>query len=485
MNIPSAMTMLGFAAQQKLASRNEKRRRSCIDAETAYYGDREGLKQLVADELKRVSSVNPSKVPLVALRIVKRLIGTMAMVYKQPATRAAGTAPEGGALSPGAQAYADILKASDIRQAAPRWDAMGRLHNCVLVRPIFHAAEKRWEFRIYTPANSDVEPDPSDYLRMKTVQYYRTVKNALGLEETEVVEWTADTALAITRLGTAPLPGLPDKRNPYGEIPFAVLRLEDQGDFWGEGATDLVDTAITFLAQYAALLDNSLAQSFSILLAINAGLTRKQTLKSEQGVGEAAKVDLGARSVLTVDVKNGDPLPSLEYVTPEPLLEELTTVLNHLLQVVCWTYGLSAARVVNLMTGGVADTEQSGVAKSLDNADLEELREKHIESYRSFERDLYRVTKLVAKHDAKVELPPVEEFTVDFAELVVKKTFGEIKDERDHLIDMNLSNPAKFAREMNPDLGTDEAALEFVRENAAINEELATTRVIRDALQTG
>jgi hypothetical protein len=460
-------------AQTAIATEEEQRRKLSADDEAIYFGFRKEVEALVAAELKRTTKIELNKIPWMKIDIATRLIDLMAMIYKSPAIRTAGDGQE----SKGAKDYQEVLKNSNINTAAPQWDALARLHNTVLVRPYYYADTGQVEFRIYTPAHTDVISDEIDHRKPELVRYWVDRRNGAGTYEAVAYEWTADTAIKIDGNQGVPMEGLETTANPYGILPFAVLRLREMGEFWGEGASDITSGSIQWLAQLAGLLKNGQDQSFSILLAINTGLG-KVALASE--VGTASTVEIGSSTVIAAEgISKEDPQPSLEYVTPDPKLDELVKILNSILKVLCWRYGISASRAVDLISGAVGVSSESGVAKSLDNADLEELRSRDLEAYRNFEKDLYKVLRVVMRVDAKIELP--EEFRIDFGELAVKQTQAEQHADHDHKVKYNLATPIDFIMEANPDL-TEKEAQKIYDDNKKLNEELMASDVIRESL---
>lgn len=469
------------AQQAKLASDQAARRLEAQKLDDLYFRRPKETRALVEAELKRLTGDDAvaTKAPYRLLPVMRRLVDVVAMCYSDPPTRTAGEGTAG-------DAYQALLKASDIEDLGPRVEAMAHVHNTVLVRPFWDDERKRMEFRVYTPSHTDVLEDPADHTRAKMVQIYVVRPGANGVDETVVYAWTPETAEKITSTGVYPMEGAEGTDNDYGELPFAVLRLEDQGEFWGSGATDLAEGQISYQALESALGKNAVAQGFSKWLGINLGLQGSRVTNASE-ISPYAKVAWGPDKVHCVDGVERESLPpSLEAITPQPMLSELTNVLANLLRSLCWTRGLSSDRAVSLISGSVGQA-QSGVAKAMDNADLEELRKRTIPALRRFEADLYRVTKLVYDTDAAEHfgaLPEPEAFSVDFAEPVIRRTTAEVNQDRLARMEMGLATPVDYEIEDNPDLADDRAQAEQnVRERLEFNREMMDLNALRGSLR--
>jgi len=471
MSIGAFTSTLGFSAQSQWAADEKRRRDAAVARETVYYHWHDELLALVQAELSRVSDVNLDTIPFQPLNICGRIISDLAMIYKKPARRRVGD------VDP----YEGIK--SNINVQARAWDALARLHNTVLVRPFWWKDEERLEYRIYTPAHTEVKWREDDYTRPESVVYYTSRLSPSGMYESIAYEWTSTDARMITAEGEDVIDGLRDTSNPYGELPFVVLRLQDMGDFWGEGATELTQANVQFLAQWSLLLENAQQQGFSIPFGINTGLGRRVLSQSETGSNELRTVGIGPRKGIFVEnVASEEATPSLTYITPQPLLDATGRLLDKSLSLVCWRYGLSMDRLAIIKSDAGLRNGQSGVAKALDNADLEEIREAALETYREFESELYRVTAMVLAKDGGPTLPDPKEFRIDFAELDVKRTFDEIKAEREFKLANGMATVPEFMVEDNPDLKLPDAQKKW-RENMALNEELTLATGIRGALQ--
>lgn len=478
-SVTSTLAQVGFAwARQSMAAAAESTRRSAAqDLEDVYHGIEATTKALWKAELLKVTnSINPEKAPYRQLRILHRMVDQLAMSYKDPAKRTVGASAE----DPANDKYQELLAKSNIGQAMRQAEAMARLHNTVLIRPVWDNEAERLDYRVYTPAHTDVEPMDDDWRRPESVLVYVVTPGTWG-KRTVVHAWRKEEAVRIDHRGDGPLSGADDTANPYGDLPFAVLRLEETGEFWGPGARDLLDGQIGYQVLESALGKNAISQGFSRWLGVNLKLNRS-AITAGSALQDSATVEWGPDKIHCRDeVQTGEVLPDLKAVTPTPAVDALTNVLNNLLRSLCWTRGLSTSRALALVSGAV--TGESGVSKAMDDADLEELRQAAQESLREAERDLYRVTRMVLATDAQIELPDEATFRVEFAEPKVKRTTQEVVADRTFRLAAGLISPAEILMEERP--GLDKATAEdIVQANLQFTRDLLDLNVIRSALQS-
>jgi len=484
MPIPGVGMDKAFQLQGLAAAEEEARRERAAEMLNVYHGFREEVLELVDAELRRVSDVDIEKIPRLLVNITRRVASQIAMVYKRPARRYFTDGKDEAS-----ERLKEILVKSDIDSASRSWDALGFLFNTVLVRPVvdgFVGKIPVVRFLTYNPAHTDVKGLDADYLKPEAVQYYTQMVSEFGAKSWHVTRWTATTAEEITTTGVTGLDGSDDTANKYGMLPFAVLRMEDMGEFWGAGADDLVDANVQFIAQLALLLENGMQQGFSIPFGVNTGLGRKVTVQSETSGGvtnQQPSRGLGPRvGIFVEDVAEGEVPPSLSFVTPDPLLDPISKILNMLVGFISWRYGLSSERVASVVNAAVDN--KSGVSKQMDNADLEEIREQRLESFRRFEADLWTVLRRVLEVDGGVTFEESLVYHVDFSELDVKPSTADVVQLQQHQIANHIRTPVDFIMELNPDLD-EKAAMEQFRKNKAINDELLLARSVEDALGGG
>lgn len=258
--------------------------------------------------------------------------------------------------------------------------------------------------------------------------------------------------------------------NPYGKIPYAILRLEEQNDFWGEGQTDLTNfnEQINFLL--SDLINSGIImQSWGTPVAINCGLS----YKNEKGGTSYRKVRVGAKHPLVIeDVKADEMEPSFEYKSANPMITEIKESIDWMIKLIAITKGLDP----NSFLQEVKAT--SGFSKVVDSLDEMELRQDDIEPCRTYEEERFELTKRVLdvhKSEIKNYKSLKGYFVCDFAEIKPIKSLDEDLKEKEFNLKHNLITPIDIMRDKNPDL-TDEELLKKYEENKTLNKQLDEQR---------
>ncbi len=398
--------------------------------------------------------------------VVPRIINKIAHVYKQPAKRML----DGGAklitennvtktVSPKAdEVYQKVLEGSTINKKAKQWHRLGMLFNTVLVQPIVvkgGTREPYLDFLIHTPAFTIVETDQHQW-NIPTAFYYPIEKIVDGKSQQVLVYWSDTEHYLIDKLGVkhAP-PENAGKVNPYNRLPVAVLRFQDDDDFWGEGKWPLVEGNEEVAVQYSNIAFTALFQTHGQAVAINTGLKGEP----EVGPNRVIKIENAGQA--------GQQQSDFKFVSPNPAIQEVQGMIDWLVKSLHVDEGFSAQQFAT----SIANT--SGIAKLLDNADLDELREDQRQALEDFEHDLFEVTRTV--WNTEVPFRKISEsavFSIAFGEPKVYKTVDEKIKERDSAIKLNLASRVDFILEDNPELTQFEAERilqENIKENLVIS----------------
>jgi hypothetical protein len=273
-----------------------------------------------------------------------------------------------------------VYKQADIDQKSKHWHRLGKLHHTILVQPVVREinGEKRLQFDIWTPNKLTVLEDPKNFLLPQTVMYQVSVTKDSGEKEVQTVVWTKDEHFRLDSKGNRIVdPENPDGVNPYGMIPFAVLRFGEPDCFWGTGET--------LLANVEEKVDVLLIQLMELLVMQSHGQPVLTNARIEGAVQTGPKHPL----VLTP----ADPsLPAtFGFATVSGKVSELTTAIDWLINKVSVMYGLSQSSTME------SSQTASGYAKQLDNWDVIEKRDEDAAVLSEFERSLYIVARQVCE----------------------------------------------------------------------------------------
>ncbi len=328
----------------------------------------------------------------------------------------------------------------------------GYLFNCVLVQPVWR--NERIELDVITPNFCSVETYDNDCMRAEKVMISKSVDN-----EDMIVVWTdkehyyekSDGKQIAVEDENGNSNGL---KNPYGELPFAVLRFQNSSDFWGEPQQDLIENNIWYDVQEMNKYFVEMFQGLGVGLGVNLG---------KNGV-----VSLSPNTMIQVDnVRQEDQTPSITFASTGAPLTELRESLDYFYKRIGNSKGLSAQS----MTNDVSD--QSGISKAYDSAELQIKKDSHKIVMKQFEQDLYEKIRLVYNYNNTEQLSEDLEFKIDIVE---DEPMINVSDEIEittFKLDKNMISIIDLMIKDNPDLNTDEA-MKILEANKKLNEKYLT-----------
>ncbi len=383
--------------------------------------------------------------------VVPRIINKIAQVYKQPARRVL----DGGAVvhigegslsvdRPRAdELFQDILQRSAINRKAKQWHRLALLFNTVLVQPVVmkdYRKESTLDFLIHTPAFTVVETDP-DRWNTPVAFYYPIEKDLAGTSQQVLVYWSVRDHYLIDKFGVKHAPaGNPGMINPYGRLPIAVLRFQDDEEFWGEGKWSLVEGNEEVAVQYSNIAFTALFQTHGQAVAINTGLSGEP----EIGPNRVIKIENAGQA--------GQQQSDFRFASPNPAIEEVQELIDWLVRSLHIDEGISPQQFETEIVNS------SGVAKILDSAEMNEIREDHRQVLEDFEHDLFDVVRTVWNIEVpNRKIPESAVFSIQFGEPKVVKTIDEKIKERESAIALNTGSRVDFIMEDNPELTRQQA----------------------------
>jgi len=412
-----------------------------------YNGDSEQIVYHLGKALgKTFSAEDIAEFQMLYLPLVRRVIDKLCIVYKSGVRRFLDNDKSTEKLNL-------LYHNSDITRKQRQWYRYGRLFHTVLVQPVVRNINgvDVLNYDIHTPNKVTVKERDDNYLLPSELVYQVSARDSRGEPVLHSVYWSDSEHYVLDENNNKIRDeGNLDSINPYRRLPFAVLRMRETEDFWGQGET--------VLANVEEKIDVLLVQLMDLIIMQGHG----------QPVFSNAKLDgdikTGPRHPIQLWPYSPDSQASFSFVSPDAKMADIQSAIDWLIEKTSVMYGLSKTAE----QGQVA----SGFAKMLDNWDLMEIRDEDVEILKGFESDLFDVTKSVVNYEKPngIRLPE-EKFNVEFEqyhypvepaiEIQLKKTNMEF----------GLWTPIDDIMEKDKTL-TFEQAREIWRKNIEVRDEL-------------
>jgi hypothetical protein len=418
-----------------------------------YQNDKSNIDLMIKESMKKMFSPKTMrKMNVRVFNIVPRVIDKLGLVYKYPPQRML----EGGITyetdkttkkstpkqSEDDKRYQEIMQASTIGMKQGQWQKQAKLFNTVLVQPVWMKDDDRsyMDYRIYSPAWTIVTPRKDNYLKIESL-YYPIWKEVKGVIQQVLVYWSDTEHFDVDRNGNkiAP-PDNPEMKNPYGKLPFAVLRMKEGIDFWGDGMWDLIDGSEEVCIQLTNLYYVSIFQAHGQAVAINLNL------KGNPQTGPDTPI-------VSNNAKAGDIPPSFEFKNPNPNLKAVQDLIDWTVKTVQTLRGLGPQQFA-IEQKALA----SGVSKVIDSVEIEEIREDDSTILLLFESDLHEKTVMVYNYEnSGKKINPKAKFSIKFGEKQVVKDGKTQQEERQSKLNMGTASRIDFILEDNPGMTREEA----------------------------
>lgn len=405
--------------------------------------DTKAIKEYLKEDLvKTFSEEDVAEFQLVYMNPVPKIINRISLLYKNPAKREIV----------GDKTGTDRLNSALTKTAYDRFmrelHKHAKLHNTVIAGIVPDGAGSL-RHMILKPDIAEVEEHPDNYLAMKALRY-PTMKEIQGEEQIvyeywseDEYKWTNDEGDQITT------DGAPVKNAGHpGFMPFEVVRMEEQNDFWGDGKQDLIDGVRTnnFLLT-SALVENIIMSAFGQLIGINLDLP---TLK------------LGPKHpILVEDVGEDMARPGLDNVSGTPHTEEIRGTVDWLHKTQGVLNGMPASDFSE-----VQEIHSSGYAKMIDNLELLEEREADALIFLPFEvrylEKFARVWNRTARGGEKLP-ESMDKLKVQFVPVKFPQTQQEKTEKWRFKIESGAYNQIDMILDDHPDWTRDEAKAHFIK----------------------
>jgi len=411
---------------------------------------------------------------------LKQVVNATAMVYKEAADRKALIDDEPD------ERYQEILEETPINTIMRSVNQYTRAANQVLLKTTWR--NSKIDYDILNFDNVVIFTDPKDWKKIIAVKYTidsqlpdydnefrdKGITNIKGLKFEKFsrmflwsIEDNGDSSFVREfEQKDSGEPVLVSKEiNPYKNIkneyilPFTLFtkRYPDTDLLDFTTGTDVFDATVNTAINMVHLNSLIKYQSYKMIV-----------LSSGSDETFRGKIDI-------------DPLSVLKLVDPEGKTSASTLDLHAQIDKV---WAIILARITQIMASygippkafSVSKSGQSGVSIQLDRLDLTELRESDIELYRSAERELFEITRIVNNAHSPKQIDIKAKFKIDFGETSLPVSNEEQANARAINIALNITNPIDLIKQDNPDLDDDEA-LAIYEENKRINQSTQSAQV--------
>ncbi len=333
----------------------------------------------------------------------------------------------------------------------------GYIFNTVLVQPVWR--NERIELDIITPNFCSVESYDNNYNQIESVMINKSVD-----DEDMIVYWSDTEHYYINahneKIAVTDEDGNSNSmKNPYGELPFAVLRFQCSSDFWGEPQQDLIENNIWYDVQESNKFFVEMFQGLGVGLGVN--------------LDKSGTVSLSPNTVICVDnVRDEMQTPSLNFSSTGAPLAELRDSLDSFYKRIGNSKGLSSQSMSNEVTA------QSGVSKAWDSAELSIKKDTHKIVMKQFEQELFDKIRLVYNFNSDTKLDEKLTFRIDIVE---DEPVINVQDEIDittFKLDKNMISIVDLMIKDNPDLKTEDAIAQL-EANKKFNDKYLKTENVK------
>lgn len=270
-------------------------------------------------------------------------------------------------------------------------------------------------------------------------------------EQKEYIFWTDSYHFTTDARGVL-IPELSpeDFLNPIGRLPFVSFAKETDGQFWALGGDDLIEETIGINLLLTDMYFNS-KMSAGVLLGYGKGLP--------------SNLKVGPNAALIVEVQEGDPTPSLQFVAPNPDLNAQMKMIEQKVAMLLSTNNLEPNTISGNLT---VQNANSGIQEMIQKSEVTSSIEDEQELFRDKEPEVFEVVarwhnyfyeKNLLNQDLR-DLGPIDldaEFSLKFLPAqpyMTEKEKLEILEKRKAL---GLDSELDMLMRDNPDLLPEEA----------------------------
>ena len=372
----------------------------------------------LSEQLSQLFS-EPENMIKVTLNIVKKIINNLAQVYREPPVRTL----EGGTETD-QQLYSEILEQCAFDVKIKQASRYANLLKTILLRPVWR--NEKLDLDILTGNLLDVVTgDTPEILEKVLITNYGTSEK---IEDVTYSLWTPETWTRLDYRGNV----IEQEANPYKTLPFLPVfcYAPPSSAFWLPGGEDLMSLQEAINIQLVSLQWTIFNQSYGVGF-----------LKGGQP-GASLRVDPGSLVELP---ENGE----IGFASQEAKIKETVDAIDRLIKWAAISNGLSAG---SMSTDPI---EQSGISKAWDSKELAEARSDDIKLWRSYEKRLFNLIRVVWNTHSNKKLSESATLNIDFAEVEAKLSVKEQAQADDLKIAQGVLSPVDVLLSDNPDFQGD------------------------------
>lgn len=328
--------------------------------------------------------------------------------------------------------------------------------NLIASMPVWNFSNSSMRIDNICPNDFAVATQPEDYLQLAGIK----IRKAYG-NEVYYTYWTDSEHYYTDEDNNTKeaIEGNPSMVNPFGKIPVSILRLKEGTDFWGEPNYNLYLYQINSDITLTEIQQAEQRVTHQIWLGINTGLSQGDQLKPGMLINQ--------------EVKNPDEVqPSLESITSNYDFDSLRTNDEWFYKRLAQSQGISSSNVSTEVN------DLSGIAKLIDNQELEETRQDFKEALYNYSIDLLNNCRMVWNAYSSNTISEDLQFEFTFTEDPQSETISDRVARREMERAYFIANEVDFVMQ---DLELDEqAAIEHIQRKKEQNEMLSLSQPVND-----
>ena len=323
--------------------------------------------------------------------------------------------------------------------------------NVIVAQPVYDYELDKMRIDIFTPDSFKVKTK-DDYLVLDEISIEKARPDGSVYEAV----WTETEHYLIEGNSTDKIapPNNEYGKNPFGKLPFVVLRIKEGCDFFGEPNWNLMlnqknhDIRITDLNESELRQIHGIYHGVNTRLPDNTRFSAGQLIQSTEQEGE--RVSLDAVSLNT------------DY-------EQIRDNIDWKIKTVMNSEGLSA------QSGDVNVANESGVKRSMDEIELQEKRDDYKELLYNFEIELLNMIRLVHNTYMTPKLNDKATFELTFSEEKGTETIQDKIARREMEKSIGYKNDIDFTME-DLEVSEDEA-IEILKKVSEQSKLISETKV--------
>lgn len=454
-----ALAKQALAVMLNTASKN---RRQNMQKRLDYFNDIQlnYLDSLLAQQFAKYQSMKLQKE---FFNLTKLVIDELSVIYNEEPDRTVNDAKEVDG-----ERFAKIVEDSQLNLVMDTALRLAKLCKTVLVKPVWRS--EKIEYDILTPNIFDVIQDPLDPTKAKGIIYafQRDIANdtptgnnsarsqdKMAVDDTIYYYWDAEKHFTFSYsfnekkeilVDIVNNPDNPDNINPYGVLPFVVVRDGYPVDnFFIEGGDDLINVN----------------EILNIKLTEKNYLTKMQSFSVPVRKGADSKTALILDPSMTVDLPADDDVSTgsdFRFVSPDAKISELENDIEARLRRIAIKYHLNPDMFVASGTRSSADSLQ------MQNYRLGLIIKRDKPIFRLAEIGLFELTKIINNYHSNEKIAESATLSIDYSDLEIPVTMAE-QDQHLLLLSNNgLLTKKDWVKIVNKDIQDDKEAEAYLAE---------------------